>query len=87
MGVTMPIVRPENAFRPNAWNEIEVLPASDIVRAYLNDSSFSQQGTLSAATDDGENDFGPFALYVGKNTSVIFKGVVYRDLALTELPK
>lgn len=87
MGVTMPIVRPENAFRPNAWNEIEVLLASDIVRAYMNDSSFSQQGTLSAATDDGENDFGPFALYVGKNTSVTFTGVVYRDLALTELPK
>jgi hypothetical protein len=79
-GVTMPIVRLENAFRPNAWNKIEVLLASDIARAYMNDSSFSQQGTLSVATDDSENDFGPFALYVGKNTSVIYKDLVYRDL-------
>ncbi len=87
VGVTMPIVLPQNAFRPGTWNEIEILLASDIVRGYLNDSSFSQKGTLSAATDDSDNDFGPIALYVGKNTSVSFKNIVYKDLALIESPK
>jgi hypothetical protein len=86
-GVTMPIVRPQNAFRPNTWNEIEILLASDIVRGYLNDSSFSQKATLSAATNDGDNDFGPVALYVGKNTGVTFTNLVYKDLTLIDLPK
>jgi hypothetical protein len=86
-GVTMPIARPRNAFRPGAWNEVEILLDSDILRSYLNDSSFSQDGTLSAATDDVENDFGPIALYVGKNTSVTFKNLVYKDLALVESPR
>jgi hypothetical protein len=49
---------PQNAFRLETWNEIEILLASDIVRSYLNDSSFSQKGALSAATDDSGNDFG-----------------------------
>jgi hypothetical protein len=86
-GVMIPITRQQNAFRPGTWNEVEILLDSDIIRGYLNDSSFSQKGTLSAATDDSENDFGPIALYVGKNTSVTFKNVAYKDLALIELPK
>ena len=86
-GVTMPIVRPQNAFRPHEWNEIEILLDSDIMRGYLNDSSFSDKGTLSAATDDAENNFGPIALYVAKGSDVTFKNVAYKDLALLESPK
>jgi hypothetical protein len=86
-GVTMPITRPESTFRAGEWNAIEILLDSDIIRSHVNGSSFGESGTLSAATDDQEQDFGPIALYVGKGGEVSFNQVSYKDLAVLESPR
>lgn len=85
-GVTLPLTRPVTAFRPGEWNSLEVLLDSDILRAYLDDSSVGDPGPVSVATADKGEDYGPVALYVGKGTEVSFKNIGYRDIAMVEAP-
>jgi Domain of Unknown Function (DUF1080)/FG-GAP-like repeat len=82
-GIALPVTRPHSGIRDGEWNEIEILLDANIMRGRLNDTG----PAVSVATaDDDMNSYGPFALYVGKDSEVRFKSVAYKDLALRAQP-
>ena len=80
-GVTIPIERPQQGVREGEWNEIELLLDADILRAFMNDGG----GQASVATEE-MSDYGPIALYIGKDSEVRFKDIAYKDLAIHKEP-
>lgn len=80
-GVTLPITRPQQGIRQGEWNEIELLLDADILRAFMNDGG----GYASVATDE-MNNYGPVALYIGKDSEVRFKDIAWKDLAIKKDP-
>ena len=77
-----PIARPSPGLRKDDWNDVEVLLDADIIRAFFNDGG----GAVSAATED-MNGYGPFALHVGGGTTVRFRAIAYKDLAMKAWPR
>ena len=75
---------PSNAFKPNDWNEFEVLVDADIFRFGVN--SYRPAGYvdgtngLMVATDGKGGNFGPVALYVGGTGEVRFRNLAIKDL-------
>ena len=81
-GIAEPAEHPKQGLRSGDWNEVEVLLDADIVRAFFNDGG----DAVSAATED-MNGYGPFALYVGGASTVHFRAIAYKDLAMKTWPK
>lgn len=82
VGVAAPMERPAHGLHKDDWNDVEILLDADIVRAFFNDGA----DAVSAATE-GMSDFGPFALYVGGGSTVQFRNVAYKDIAVKMWPK
>lgn len=80
-GVAAPLEHPKPGLRQEGWNEVEVLLDADILRAFFNDGS----DAVSAATEEMDG-FGPFALYANGST-VHFRAIAYKDLAMKSWPK
>jgi hypothetical protein len=77
--VKLPFTAPDASFRPNDWNDVEIMFDANIVRTLLNNGR--EHG---AAGDEG---YGPIALYVGGSGEVRFKNLGYKDLGLkVEVP-
>jgi len=81
-GVAAPTERPAHGLRKDDWNEVEVLLDADIVRAFFNDGG----DAVSAATEE-MNGFGSFALYVCGGSTVHFRSIAYKDIAMKTWPK
>jgi len=79
-GPTLPIARPQSAFKANEWNQLEFILDLNILRGFINDGNGP-----GGATDGAE--FGAIALYVNGPGEVRFKDFKYKDLALRHLPK
>jgi hypothetical protein len=79
-GPALPIQRPQTAYKPGDWNQLELILDMNILRGFINDGAGP-----GGATDSSE--FGPVALYVSGPGSVIFKDLKYKDLALRYTPK
>ena len=63
------------------WNQVKVIYDADIVRPYLNGTSWQMEG----GTSDDASEYGTVALYVGGTDAVQFKDVCYRDLRLRKI--
>ncbi len=72
--VKLPFTRPDSSFRPQDWNQVEILFDANIVRTFLNDGY--EHGAV------GDEGYGPIALYVGGTGEVRFKDLAYKDLGL-----
>lgn len=81
-GPVLPIPRPQNAFQPNEWNQLECVLDMNILRGFINDGN----GPGGAADGDFGN-YGPIALYIKGQAEVRFKDFKYKDLSLHYTPK
>jgi hypothetical protein len=72
--VKLPFTRPDSSFRPQDWNQVEILFDANIVRTFLNDGN--EYGAV------GDEGYGAIALYVGGTGEVRFKDLAYKDLGL-----
>lgn len=81
-GPTLPVTRPVTDFRPDDWNQVEILLDANIVRAFLNNG-----GENGGVADDEAGRYGPLALYTGGSGKVSFKEIAYKDLAVKETPR
>ena len=72
--VKLPFTAPEGKYRPEDWNQAEIVFDANIVRTLLNDGR--EHGAV------GEEGYGPIALYAGGSGEVRFKDVAYKDLSL-----
>lgn len=79
-GSTLPIPRPQTAFRTGEWNQLEFILDMNILRGYANDGN-GPGGVADSI------EFGPIALYVNGPGEVRFKDFKYKDLALRYTPK
>ncbi len=78
---SLPLTRPDAAYRNTDWNQFETMLDLNIIRTSLND------GTQETGVADPEmGNYGPIGLYVGAG-EVTFKDVVYKDLGKKEMPK
>ncbi|HEX3880306.1 MAG TPA: VCBS repeat-containing protein, partial [Bryobacteraceae bacterium] len=80
-GPVLPVTRPSTAYRPDDWNQTEILIDENMVYLSLNDS-----GVTSGVTEETDGDYGPLALYIGGSAEARFKDIAYRDLAIRETP-
>lgn len=80
-GPVLPIVRPSSEYRPNDWNQVEIIIDENMVHTFLNDG-----GDVSGVTTEADGSYGPLALYVAGAAEVKFKDVAYRDAAIREMP-
>ncbi|MFB3778317.1 MAG: FG-GAP-like repeat-containing protein [Bryobacteraceae bacterium] len=80
--VTLPITAPDASFRPNDWNELEIILDAGIIRSYLN-----MGRETGGVAEDESGSFGPVALYAGGEGEVRFKEVAYKDLAIRVIPQ
>lgn len=76
-GPVLPLVRPETAFKPGAWNQVEIFLDASIIRTFLNDGREN-----GAATEEG---YGTIGLYASDD--VRFKDILLKDLSLRTMPK
>ncbi|CAL1516295.1 FG-GAP-like repeat-containing protein [Chitinophaga sp. MM2321] len=76
----LPNVRPQTAFVPGEWNQLEFIFDMNLLRGYINDGS----GPGGGADDV---TFGPVGLYVKGSGEVRFKDFKYKDLAVRYLPE
>lgn len=79
-GPVLPISRPQTAFKPGEWNQLEFVLDMNILRGFINDGNGP-----GGAVDNLQ--FGPIALYVNGPGEVRFKDFTYKDLALRHTPK
>ncbi|HEY0162812.1 MAG TPA: FG-GAP-like repeat-containing protein [Edaphobacter sp.] len=80
-GIESPLDRPARGLRAGDWNDVEILLDADILRAFFNDGG----DAVSVATEE-MSGFGPFALYTNGST-VHFREIAYKDIAVKEWPK
>ena len=80
-GPALPIQRPQTAYRPGEWNQLEAVLDVNIMRAYLND------GNGTTAVTDSTGNYGPIALYIGGSGEARFKDFKYKDYAVKYTPK
>lgn len=81
-GPILPIPRPQTAFQPSGWNQLECVLDMNILRGFINDGN----GPGGAADEDFGN-YGPIALYIKGQIEVHFKDFKYKDLSLRYTPK
>ncbi len=79
-GPTLPVPRPQSAFRPGEWNQLEFILDMNILRGFINDGN-GPGGAVDSV------QFGSIALYVKGPGEVRFKDFKYKDLALRSTPK
>lgn len=71
-----------NAFRPNAWNSLEVLADTNVMQATLNGGRL-----MRGVTPDNGDGFGPIALYVGPGSGEVrFRKTAVKDLGRHAAP-
>lgn len=80
-GPVLPVTRPSTAYRPDDWNQAEILIDENMVHTFLNTG-----GDNSGVTGDDDGGYGPLALYVGGTGEVTFKDISYKNLAIRETP-
>ena len=80
--VTLPITPPDTSYRPNDWNELEIILDAGIIRSYLN-----MGRETGGVAEDESGSFGPVALYAGGEGEVRFKDVGYKDLGIRTIPQ
>ncbi|HCN82850.1 MAG TPA: hypothetical protein DIT07_04415, partial [Sphingobacteriaceae bacterium] len=76
-----PVQRPQTAYRPGEWNQLEAVLDVNIIRAYFNDTNGPNGVT------DSTGNYGPIALYIGGSGEVHFKDLKYKDYAIKYTPK
>ena len=76
---SLPVRRPSTEYRPNDWNQVEILIDENMVHTFFNDG-----GDSSGITEDGDGSYGPLALYVEGTGEARFKDVAFRNLGLRE---
>ena len=79
--VELPLRPPDTSFRPDDWNEMEVILDAEVVRSYLNNGR-----EVNGVAQDVSGSYGPVALWVGGAGEVRFKDVAYKDLGIRSLP-
>ena len=80
-GPMLPIKRPDTAYRPADWNQVEILLDENMVHVSLNEG-----GGATGVTQEADGAYGPIALYIGGTAEVSFKDIAYRDLNVRETP-
>jgi hypothetical protein len=79
--VALPIKAPDTAYKPDDWNELEIILDAGYLRSYLN-----MGRETSGFADDELGSFGPVMLYAGGDGEVRFKEVAYADIAIRKTP-
>ena len=80
-GAELPNLAESSAFKPDDWNDLDVVIDSNILRLWMNKGGGNAAGTGGAA-DEELGLFGPIALFAGGTGEVHFRDVSYRDLSV-----
>ena len=81
-GTVAPMEHVTPGLRKGEWNDVEILLDADILRAFFDDGA----AQVSAATEE-MSGFGQVGLYVAGGTTVHFRHVALKDLAIKSWPK
>ncbi len=76
-GIPSPIPAPPRGLQAGEWNNVELVLDANILRAFLNNTSFGLPGGVA---DEEYGSYGPVALYAGGTGEVRFRDVSYKDL-------
>jgi hypothetical protein len=78
---SLPYQPPKAGFRPDDWNDIEIIVDGNIVRPFLNNAQATGRygENWGFVAEDADGRYGPLALYVGGAGEVHFKNVSYMD--------
>ena len=77
----VPFKRPDPAFRPGQWNQLELYMDANMVRGFFNDG-----GSPGSALETDDVNFGNLALYAAGAGDIQFKDIFVKDIALKTLP-
>ena len=80
-GAELPNLAEPSAFKPDDWNDLDVVIDANILRLWMNKGGGNAAGTGGAA-DEELGSFGPIALFAGGTGEVRFRDVSYRDLSV-----
>jgi hypothetical protein len=80
-GAELPSLAEPTAYKPDGWNDVDVVIDANILRQWVNKGGGNASGSGGAADDD-VGRFGPLALYVGGTGEARFRDVSYRDLSV-----